>query len=157
MGVDAQLYQGKGILLNPYYLSPEWKKFLNDYLNRDTTNEVILYDVYDDPTTDFLILWSEPPRQIMLDGRRALILNSPKQLELMKPTPKGLDIDNRKLWDSSYVGFAMMLIQHEGKDATAIVNGTVKRMQEHSLGELVHLINEPSIRLVGEFLVYHIQ
>lgn len=157
MGVDAQIYQGTGILINPFYLAPEWKQFLNEYFNRDIANEVVLTDVYSESTSNYIIIWAEKPHQIMLDARRPLILNDPKQLELMKPTPSGPDLNDRTLWNSSYEGFVMVLNQYEGKQEKEIINKTVKRLQKEQLSDLIAIVQAPEVRIVGEFFVNHIQ
>lgn len=114
MGVDAQIYQGTGILINPFYLTLEYKKFLNKYFNRDISNDVLLTDVYSEPTSDVIIIWAEKPHQILIDSRRPLILNNSKQLELMTPTASGMNLNDSKLWDASYEGCVMVLNQYEG-------------------------------------------
>jgi hypothetical protein len=78
-------------------------------------------------------------------------------LELMKPTASGPDLDNHKLWDSSYVGFVMVLNQYEGAQEKVTLNKTIKRLQNLNLSELIALVQTPEIRIVGDFFVNHIQ
>lgn len=157
MGVDAQIYQGTGILINPFYLTPDYKKFLNKYFEKDISNNVLLTDVYSEPTSNVIIIWAEKPHQILIDGRRPLILNNPKQLELMTPTTSGPNLDNQELWNPSYEGFAMVLNQYEGYQESAVINQTIKRLEKEKLSELIPLVQTPEIRIVGEFFVNHIQ
>lgn len=157
MGIDAQIYQGTGILINPFYLTPDYKKFLNKYFEKDIDNDVLLTDVYSEPTSNVIIIWAEKPHQILIDGRRPLILNDSKQLELMTPTASDMNLNDSKLWDPSYEGFVMVLNQYEGFQESAVINKTIKRLEKEKLSELIALVQTTEIRIVGEFFVNHIQ
>lgn len=158
MGVDAQMYIGEGILINPHYLDDSWKDFLDEYFSSvEVDNEMCLCSAYSKVSDEYIIIWSKEPQQILFDQRRPLIINSPDMLHLMVPNGDSVDLSDERLWNPGYVPFAMVINQYEGSKETEVVNKVVARLRQKKLKDLIPLVKQGNIRLVGNILAYHVQ
>ena len=111
MGVDGRLLIGDAIWINTYYLPDN----ILDYLSRltDKYPSLFEYNYMDGVVRNHdILIWAEEPTYLFpveTIDRRPLIINSEEQLKLMIPTAKGINLDDRKIWDASYGDFTIRL------------------------------------------------
>jgi len=157
MGVDATIYWGDAVVVNPYYLNEEQKKYIDDFLSdKDVPDTVLCYGLMDAPSVQLLTFWVTPPQQIFPgDDRRPLVINNNNQLKLMKPTPDGPDINTDKLWNPSYESFDMMTLTYEKKEYIDFcLNKVIDNLKQYKISELEPLIKNKSYTFVGKWLKF---
>lgn len=117
MGIDGRLLLGDGIMVNTTYLPDNLFDFLAELGSKYL--EIFEYDRMNGPTrSDTLIFWGSKPTMLFpVDtvDRRPLIINSSKQLPMMKPVYNQhkrsyeMDLNSKDLWTPSYGGHLMRL------------------------------------------------
>lgn len=158
MGVDGTMYYGNAVVINPKFLSPESKQFLNEYFtDRDYDQSLISFDSYSDIDDQLITFWYEPPQQLFPGvDRRPLIIDDIKQLSLMSPNTGGPNLDDKDLWDPSYKGFDIMTLQYNenSRESVAVLAQVINRLTTNNMKELIPLIQTQEIRLIGVWLKY---
>jgi hypothetical protein len=170
MGIDGRLLVGDAIWVNSTYLPEEIKKGIEYLL--DKYSDLIEYNRMSGPDEKMeLIFWEKEPQCLFPEtpgDRRPLIISRQGQVELMRPTPDGPDLNSEEVWAPSYVDFTVQLNDYSGHQEEVrarIIHSILLREYELEDGEkvpltlgekqfLFQLLCSQPYTLVGKFLVY---
>ena len=155
MGVNATIFFGSAVVINPTYLTNENKEFFNTYFReRDIPNDLVSVDSYTDVSSQLIVFWAECPQTLFPGNRRPLVINMHQQLLLMTPEDDKMSTDDPDLWGPSYSGFHIQTLQYSNEQISATIEKVQDRLRDSLLFDLLPLVANPSIQLVGKWLVF---